>query len=234
MCFLRVHTRLLIIVLLESSSCVQLNQRLQLQKQNSNLMVIEQKPVITKSCPPWKYDKYHNASCVCGDTLDNIVKCEDNQRQVQILNCHCMSFSNHNDTILVGNCPYLCTYKFYAIINSQTDIRKLCNNEIQQNRQGQMCGKCTKNFAPSPYSYTFECADCSNYKYNWVKYLAIIYLPLTLFYILVIIFRFNAMSASMNSLILICQIAGSPAAMSILILTQISAIHIQNPVIILV
>ena len=124
-----------------------------------------------------------------------------------------MSFSNHKDTILVSNCPYHCTCKFYTTISNQTDIRNLCNNEIQQNWQGQMCGKCAKNFAPSPYSYTFDCAYCS--KYNWVKYLAIIYLPLTLLYILVIFFRFNAMSASMSSLILICQLFGCPAAMSI-------------------
>ena len=30
------------------------------------------------TCPPWKYHKYNNSSCVCGSGLDDIVVCGDN------------------------------------------------------------------------------------------------------------------------------------------------------------
>ena len=169
------------------------------------------------SCPPWKY-RDSNSTCVCGNSLGDIVLCEDDRSTVKILTCHCMTYSDQSDNvILVGNCPYLCTDSFYSIIQSQEDVRDMCNNDIQQYREGQMCGKCIANFSPSPYSmaYAFECAECSNYKNNWLKYILIAYLPLTIFFLIVIAFRFNAMSASMNLFVLLCQIISCPAALGL-------------------
>ena len=154
------------------------------------------------SCPPWRYHKFHDSSCECGDSIHGIVNCSDNG-SVYLLNCHCMSYSDHDgDMMLVGDCPYLCTNYFYTKF---TDISDLCNLYIHQNRTGQMCGRCTDNFAPSPYSYSFECSECSNYKLNWIKYIAIAYIPLTVFFLVVIIFRFNTLSPSMNLFILVSQ-----------------------------
>ena len=168
------------------------------------------------SCPPWKYDKYDNSSCVCGDSVHDVVVCRDDQSTVSLLTCHCMSQSDSTDDLLVGNCPYLCTNDFYTEIPEHTDPSELCNRDINQNRGGQMCGRCVENFSPSPYSYSFECSNCTDHESNWIKYLAVAYLPLTVFFFAVIVFRFNAMSASMNSFILVCQVLSCPAVMSIM------------------
>ena len=168
------------------------------------------------SCPPWKYRKFHNSSCECGNSIHDIVLCNEDDDSVSLLTCHCMSYSDHSDTMLVGDCPYLCTNDFYTDISENTDISDLCNQDIQLNREGQMCGKCLDNFAPSPYSYSFECSDCSNYEYKWIKYIAIAYIPLTIFFLAVILFRFNAMSPSMNSFILVSQIFSCPSVSSLM------------------
>ena len=139
------------------------------------------------SCPLWKY-KFHNSSCVCGDSIHNIVDCSEDDDIVYLLTCHCMSYSDHGHMMLVGNCPYLCTNNFYVEISEHENISDLCNRDIKQNRKGQMCGKCLDNFAPSPFSYSFECSNCSNHKYNWAKYIVVAYLPLTIFFLAVIIF----------------------------------------------
>ena len=165
------------------------------------------------SCPPWRYHKFHDSSCECGDSINGIVRCSDDG-SVCLLNCHCMSYSDHDgDMMLVGDCPYLCTNYFYTEF---TDISDLCNLYIHQNRTGQMCGRCTDNFAPSPYTYNFECSECSNYKLNWIKYIAIAYIPLTVFFLAVIIFRFNALSPSMNLFILVSQIFSCPSVSSLI------------------
>ena len=168
------------------------------------------------SCPPWQYRKFHNSSCECGDSIHDVVLCDGDDDSVSLLTCHCMSYSDHSDMMLVGDCPYLCTNDFYTDISKNTDINDLCNQDIQLNREGQMCGKCLDNFAPSPYSYSFECSDCSNYKHNWIKYIAIAYIPLTIFFLAVILFRFNAMSPSMNSFILVSQILICPSVSSLM------------------
>ena len=83
-------------------------------------------------------------------------------------------------------------------------------------RIGQLCGRCKDNHSPSPYSYELKCANCSHYKYNWLKYLAVAYIPLTVFFFVVITFRLNALSASMNAIIFFSQLASSPAVMNLI------------------
>ena len=171
---------------------------------------------VNHSCPPWKFDKYQNSSCECGDKLQGAVICNKNQSTVLLLTCHCMSYSDYGDMTLVGICMYLCTYNPYTKVFINTDLNNLCNSVVQQNRKGQMCGKCLDNHSPAPYSYRLKCAQYSSYKYNWIKYLSIAFLPLTAFYVMVIFFTFNAMSPLLNAYIFFCQIMSCPTVMSIL------------------
>ena len=166
------------------------------------------------TCPLWKYHKYHNSSCECGSGIHNVVICRDNQSTISIVSCYCMSYSDNGDGVVVGACPFLCGNYFHMNIDSVNNLNTLCDRDIRQNRQGQMCGKCKDNHSPSPYSYQLKCANCSHYKYNWLKYLAMAYAPLTVFFFVVIIFRFNALSASMNAIIFFSQLASSPAVMN--------------------
>ena len=169
------------------------------------------------SCPPWKYLKSNDSDeCVCGRRIHDIVECMGNSSTVYLLTCHCMSYSDNGDDVVMGACPFLCTNFFYTRIYADTNLNNLCDRDIHQNRQGQLCGQCKDNHSPSPYSYELKCAHCSNYKHNWLKYLAIAYGPLTVFFFVVIIFRVNALSASMNAFIFICQILSCPAVMTLL------------------
>ena len=167
-------------------------------------------------CPPWKYRKDNNSSCVCGHGIHDTVQCSEDSSTLLLQNCYCMSYSENGDHLVVGACPFLCTNRFYTRINADTNLSDLCNSDILQNRQGQLCGQCKDNHSPSPYSYQLKCADCSHYRYNWLKYLMMAYAPLTVFFFVVIIFRVNALSGSMNAFIFICQIISCPAAMSLL------------------
>ena len=49
------------------------------------------------------------------------------------------------------------------------------------NRGGQLCGECKTGYSPLIYSYELECTMCSGGQYNWIKYGAIAFLPLTVF-----------------------------------------------------
>jgi hypothetical protein len=127
-----------------------------------------------------------------------------------------MSYSDNGDGVVMGACPFLCMNYFYIDIDADTNLSTLCDRHIRQNRQGQMCGQCKDNHSPSPYSYELKCAHCSHYKYNWLKYLAMAYAPLTVFFFIVIIFRVNALSASMNAIIFFSQMVSSPAVMNMI------------------
>ena len=52
-------------------------------------------------------------------------------------------------------------------------------------RTGTLCGQCIEGYYSTVYSYNFECVQCSNelLNSNWGLYIAIAYLPLTMFII---------------------------------------------------
>ena len=159
-------------------------------------------------CPPWKYQKTPNSTCECGSSIGQVVHCSN--KSVCLFSCHCMSYSEDLGTVIMGSCPHLCENVFYYKVHRNLD--HICN---QINRTGQLCGKCSKGYAPAVYSYGSLCVQCTHYKHNWIKYLVIAYLPVAILYVLVILFRFNAMSPSVIAYIFVSQIVLSPAFASI-------------------
>ena len=73
-----------------------------------------------------------------------------------------------------------------------------------------MCGSCQEGYAPPVYSYSLACVECTDYQYNWLKYIAITYLPLTVFYFIVIFFRVNVTKPPLNIYMFLCQVVAIP------------------------
>ena len=57
-----------------------------------------------------------------------------------------------------------------------------------------------------------------NYKYNWVKYIAVVYVPLTVFVLIIIFFRFSASSGSMVVYVTVSQMMANMAVVSLYLL----------------
>ena len=74
-----------------------------------------------------------------------------------------------------------------------------------------MCGACEDGYALSVYSYSVACVECSNYSKNWIKYILVAFLPLTLFFWVTIVFRLSATSGFLNDFVLLAQIMSVPA-----------------------
>ena len=169
------------------------------------------------SCPqPWFYPKKTtngSAICECSSALGWIVKCP-NETQLQVLDCHCMTYSKDSASYVVGLCIYACFLgqTYYTIpskVNNATELNTfLCGS---YHRDGQLCGKCEHGFAPSVYSYSLACVECSNYTMNWIKYIAVAFLPLTLFIGVIVVFRLSATSGLLNGFVLVTQIYSAPA-----------------------
>ena len=73
-----------------------------------------------------------------------------------------------------------------------------------------MCTECVDGYAYPVYSYSLACVECKDYEYNWLKYIAVAFLPLTVFYIIVILFRISVTSGAMNGYVLMCQLITTP------------------------
>ena len=160
-------------------------------------------------CPSWTYQNQSN--CRCGSYLHGIVDCNQATKEVKLLKCYCMTHSDiAMNTTVVGSCIFNCAVdsslkEYYRVTK---DIESL-DNEIcgQYNREGQMCSRCREGYGIVAYSYDHICTNCSEYRNNWIKYIAVALVPLTLFYAAMLILNRNCI---FNGYILFSQIFTSP------------------------
>ena len=76
----------------------------------------------------------------------------------------------------------------------------------QLNREGLLCSKCKAGYGPALYSRTWKCEKCNNRRYlMWTLYLFLELTPLTVFFIIVIIFNIRATSPPFTAYILYCR-----------------------------
>ena len=175
-------------------------------------------------CPLWTKWNASKNSCQCGDDLKGvIVHCNSSSGVTQLKNCHCMTADDDRnpESPLVGVCLYSCLgdisryYKFYSNITSRSVSNITASTCGSHNRGGVMCGKCIEKHGLPAYSYSISCVKCSDYKYNWLRYIAVAYVPLTVFCFVVIIFRLSATSGAVMGYVTVCQLISSPQIVTV-------------------
>ena len=166
-----------------------------------------------QTCPTWTYPE--NGNCECGYYGHDIVMCNNATKQVRIQKCYCMTMSvvDNRTQQLLGNCMFNCGLNssirsFYSISrNTSTLNNRSCG---QYNRDGQMCSKCAEGYAVPAYTHSNNCTKCEDYSYNWIKYTLVAFLPLTLFYIILVVVRLDTTRSVLSSYILVSQIITAP------------------------
>ena len=165
---------------------------------------------VSGMCPhPWtlQYKDNTTVGCKCGVSLHGVVRCDPVSFKLDVLYSYCITYSEILNTTVVGYCLTACHGTQTATTihaHNVSDLNSVMCGSLH--RTGQMCGRCKEGYAPPVYSYSLACVECSNYKYNWLKYIIVAFLPLTVFYILVVVFRISAFSGSLNALILTFQL----------------------------
>ena len=186
--------------------------------------------MICKDCPPWtktvpiilandyyplesepepEPNRINCPNCECGNSLGGVVKCNKTTKDVKLLACYCMSQSKVLNKTIIGNCLYSCSWKYMIDIPQQ--LSELDNFTCSdQKRTGQFCGNCIPNHAPPVYSYSIACVRCKHNKCYWLRYVVAAFLPLTIFYLLVLAFRISAFAPKLQCYILVNQVVAMP------------------------
>ena len=183
-------------------------------------------PIKEHTCShPWFYpNNGSNGSvvCECGSELGGVVKCNNETKELQVLLCYCMTYNVLSDTYFVGTCIYACfsTYNTLYSVPSRVNGTELnafmCGGNAHFHREGQLCGECEGEHAPPAYSYSLSCVECSTYAKNWVKYIAVAFLPLTLLFGVFIVMRISATSGLLNSFVFVAQTISMPVQMKVI------------------
>ena len=168
------------------------------------------------SCPQWLFAIHTencSTACECGDSLEHVVMCSRETQKVKVRRYYCVTYSSGSTSLVVGKCWY--GRKYYHYHKSELfdyyslplNVSQLCDLYY---REGQLCGKCKDGFAPPVYSYDPSCVNCTEYSSNWVKYMAISFLPPTALFVVVVTFRVSATSGLLNVFVLVCQTVSAP------------------------
>ena len=174
-------------------------------------------------CPTW-FHHSQEGRCVCGDPVKGVVSCDNATQSVGVLDCFCMtSNSDKDNTTVVGSCIFNC-YNHTDWTNDDL-YHPVCGNvsELDDrtcgylNRKGRLCSVCKDEHHISTYSYDFTCYHCTYFGYNVTKYVAIAFLPLTVLYLIFVIFRISATSPQLNTFVIMCQTFATPIYLRLLV-----------------
>ena len=182
-------------------------------------------------CPVWTVYNSTSEKCECGNSLGGVVHCDPQSLKISLMFCYCMTFSQDTKKILVGPCMERCYHKndinCIPLNEMQTNSTENLNEEMcgDLKRKGQHCGDCIEGHGWPVYSYSTACVNCteSNFTQNFVKYIAVAFLPLTAFYFIVLLFKISITTGNMAGYIFICQILTEPA-----LLRATSAAHLSH------
>ncbi len=179
------------------------------------------------------YISLDNNSVNSAISPDQIFSCRDGK--INILDCYCASYNNSTKTVEFGSCFYNCNrvsqknlfnipYKTMKWVNG-SNLVATCPSFF--NRSGTLCGQCNEGFSPLVYSYELACVVCPNSKLNVFLYILYVYVPLTVFCILIVLLKVNATASHLKGYILVCQGISLPILARFFYITHI---YINAPV----
>ena len=166
-------------------------------------------------CPPWFQLDNQTRACHSGPQLGGIVQQDMLTLQTSLQECNCMT--SENGALFVGACLYTCNAikGYFPLPCHISELEDFMCADL--NRRGHLCGQCIENYSQPVYSYEMKCVKCEDYKYNWLKYLAVAFLPLTIFYLLITLLSISFTSPLLSSVVIVSQIAAHPTQLQIIL-----------------
>jgi hypothetical protein len=153
--------------------------------------------------------------CRCDDFLPGkILQCGSKGGVLSVLNSYCLTLDEETDTFDVGQCLYNYNTRDFMYhdlpkVKSML-VDHMCSKEMELNRTGTLCGKCRDGYYPLAYSFSMECVPCPNGKSNWWKFVLAAFLPLTIFYLIILFFNINIVSSRFQGFLFYSQIISIP------------------------
>ena len=168
-------------------------------------------------CPDW-LNPNNTQPCQCAS---EVLHCNSSTQEAAILDCYCMTASESNN-VEVGKCIFNCEHRHSRIDTVYTELKDNISAVTSQfcddfNRQGRLCGECKDDHYPPSYSYSLKCIKCKGH-YHWLIYITVAFVPLTIFFILVVCLRISATSPQLNGYVVVAQFFTAPATLRVTLL----------------
>ena len=168
-------------------------------------------------CPTWYFAERNTTGsthCKCGSRLGELVRCKDSTMEVAILNGFCLTYSESRQETVVGYCPYnsfnnFTNRGFTTLTQNVSSLNSFMCGSLH--RDGQLCGRCQAGHAPALSSFVLQrhCVkSCSSRAGNqMLLFFTVQFVPVTIFFFIVVIFQMNAASGPLNAFVFFSQMA---------------------------
>ena len=161
-------------------------------------------------------------STVLNNTIDcckfYAIECLESGPAVWYGYCATYSEDNNTQSLSIAKCSHLqststqynTTYehdkKFILLPISLSELNDYMCGPL--NRKGRVCRQCVDGYGPSVISDKSKCTKCTNSWYGVLKYIAVEFIPITIFYFITLIFRISVTTPPMPCFIMYAQIIG--------------------------
>ena len=165
-------------------------------------------------CPLWRFFNATTQQCECytSPSTSDIVECTEQGIKLRV--GYCMTYEEEEEMIYIVRCSYFDGNHFTTKDNGRyvelpiKNISELNSSMCEpMNRKGRVCSECTDDFGPSIFSFGLLCSNCTDIWYGVPLYLFLEFVPITVFYVVILLFRVNITSAPMVAYIFFSQIA---------------------------
>ncbi len=158
-------------------------------------------------------------ACQCGNEYDRTIICDDEVLSSSVLNCYCVKYDEDSRSTYLGLCFYNCNNKdahaVYEEMPANPEMFSVCEDF---NREGVLCGDCKEGYSPLVLSYNLSCVRCPEGHKNWWKFILAGFVPLTFFYLFVVIFNINVTTSRLHGVVWFSQVLAMPALVRIMML----------------
>ena len=165
-----------------------------------------------------------NGTASCGNIPNNGMICRNGH--VYIRGCYCATYNEQSNSIEFGQCLYNCQKKDSADIDVGYSRLPQNISELNSwmcgslNRDSTLCGRCANTYYPMAFSYNISCVKCQQTYLNYLELGLYIFLPLTVYCIIIMMFNISIMSSVMHGFIFFCQIISVPAMLRVIALAN--------------
>ena len=164
-------------------------------------------------CPPWFFYDAGSEKCECymSSDTDNLVRCTDQGALLKYGQCmtyeegeglfigRCQSFEINGHNVSTTSPGYITLPDNVSELNDY-----MCR---PMNRKGIVCSECAEGFGPSLTFYGFSCANCTGAWFGIPLFLFLEFVPITVFYLIILIFQLGLTSSPFTAFVLFSQFA---------------------------
>ena len=180
------------------------NKIIKLNSPDSLLYFEESSEKVTQLC-------FNSSGKFCKDKLRQVcyIICSDGEPQLKV--GYCATYSEETRLISMTTCPNL-QHKGYNVTSN--GYIRLPRNLSQLNhymctplnRKGFVCSECVDGFGPSLNYLDYKCANCTNIWYGVLLLLSLECVPITILFLIILVFRISVTSPPMPCFIMYAQL----------------------------